>query len=155
MTARAASKSGYTPVVAPRRPAHCNPLCRPMPKITPAAPVTAPPFASLAPIFFRRSPTTESPTTAYTAPTSFPDRKSTLLNSSHGYISYAVFCLKKNNHCAAIPVSYAPELLRQVSEALMIITIAPQRRRPDDPLVLTAVPSSVVASFREALHTVD
>src|SRR3989304_5870408 len=26
----------------------------------------------------------------------FPDRKSTRLNSSHGYISYAVFCLKKN-----------------------------------------------------------
>src|SRR2546429_3186038 len=25
------------------------------------------------------------------------DRKSTRLNSSHGYISYAVFCLKKNN----------------------------------------------------------
>src|SRR2546422_6361179 len=24
-----------------------------------------------------------------------PDRKSTRLNSSHGYISYAVFCLKK------------------------------------------------------------
>src|SRR2546429_5889876 len=33
------------------------------------------------------------------APTSTPrvdvDRKSTRLNSSHGYISYAVFCLKK------------------------------------------------------------
>src|SRR2546429_2457447 len=27
-----------------------------------------------------------------------PDRKSTRLNSSHGYISYAVFCLKKKNH---------------------------------------------------------
>src|SRR2546422_6732281 len=30
-----------------------------------------------------------------------PDRKSTRLNSSHGYISYAVFCLKKkkiHNH---------------------------------------------------------
>src|SRR2546422_2253518 len=28
----------------------------------------------------------------------FPeDRKSTRLNSSHGYISYAVFCLKKKN----------------------------------------------------------
>src|SRR2546422_8192627 len=27
------------------------------------------------------------------------DRKSTRLNSSHGYISYAVFCLKKKN-CA-------------------------------------------------------
>src|SRR5687768_17913851 len=27
------------------------------------------------------------------------DRKSTRLNSSHGYISYAVFCLKKNIDC--------------------------------------------------------
>src|SRR2546422_7202336 len=27
------------------------------------------------------------------------DRKSTRLNSSHGYISYAVFCLKKKNKC--------------------------------------------------------
>src|SRR2546429_5976384 len=26
-----------------------------------------------------------------------PDRKSTRLNSSHGYISYAVFCLQRNN----------------------------------------------------------
>src|SRR5256884_3760686 len=39
---------------------------------------------------------------------SAPDRKSTRLNSSHGYISYAVFCLKKkkkkneNNFCAKI-----------------------------------------------------
>src|SRR5256884_1990344 len=29
-----------------------------------------------------------------------PDRKSTRLNSSHGYISYAVFCLKKKKHTA-------------------------------------------------------
>src|SRR2546429_4458699 len=29
--------------------------------------------------------------------TSRIDRKSTRLNSSHGYISYAVFCLKKKN----------------------------------------------------------
>src|SRR2546429_5041714 len=27
------------------------------------------------------------------------DRKSTRLNSSHGYISYAVFCLKKKTEC--------------------------------------------------------
>src|SRR5256886_3992585 len=27
------------------------------------------------------------------------DRKSTRLNSSHSQISYAVFCLKKKNHC--------------------------------------------------------
>src|SRR2546422_3036802 len=29
------------------------------------------------------------------------DRKSTRLNSSHGYISYAVFCLKKKNKAAS------------------------------------------------------
>src|SRR2546429_4715433 len=29
------------------------------------------------------------------------DRKSTRLNSSHGYISYAVFCLKKKKKCLA------------------------------------------------------
>src|SRR2546429_6176686 len=31
------------------------------------------------------------------AATGRKDRKSTRLNSSHGYISYAVFCLKKKN----------------------------------------------------------
>src|SRR2546429_5819885 len=31
------------------------------------------------------------------APPVYRDRKSTRLNSSHGYISYAVFCLKKKN----------------------------------------------------------
>src|SRR2546422_3917248 len=31
------------------------------------------------------------------------DRKSTRLNSSHGYISYAVFCLKKKNRHQATP----------------------------------------------------
>src|SRR2546429_7327572 len=30
------------------------------------------------------------------------DRKSTRLNSSHGYISYAVFCLKKKKRAANI-----------------------------------------------------
>src|SRR2546429_5150008 len=30
------------------------------------------------------------------------DRKSTRLNSSHGYISYAVFCLKKKKNIDAI-----------------------------------------------------
>src|SRR2546422_6011888 len=33
--------------------------------------------------------------------TTSADRKSTRLNSSHGYISYAVFCLKKKKtHCS-------------------------------------------------------
>src|SRR2546429_3309095 len=34
------------------------------------------------------------------------DRKSTRLNSSHGYNSYAVFCLKKKKHL----LSYTPPL---------------------------------------------
>src|SRR2546429_4212275 len=33
----------------------------------------------------------------------YRDRKSTRLNSSHGYISYAVFCLKKKNHQLKAP----------------------------------------------------
>src|SRR2546429_5966620 len=34
------------------------------------------------------------------------DRKSTRLNSSHGYISYAVFCLKNTNPLSAlVPVT--------------------------------------------------
>src|SRR2546429_3902363 len=33
-----------------------------------------------------------------------PDRKSTRLNSSHGYISYAVFCLKKKNAVLIKPI---------------------------------------------------
>src|SRR2546429_5894188 len=34
------------------------------------------------------------------------DRKSTRLNSSHGYISYAVFCLKKKRY-SALPATSA------------------------------------------------
>src|SRR2546429_3863904 len=37
------------------------------------------------------------------------DRKSTRLNSSHGYISYAVFCLKKKKET---PISTAPSVER-------------------------------------------
>src|SRR2546422_5028224 len=35
------------------------------------------------------------------------DRKSTRLNSSHGYISYAVFCLKKKNKILSSTSQYA------------------------------------------------
>src|SRR2546429_6384750 len=44
------------------------------------------------------------------------DRKSTRLNSSHGYISYAVFCLKKKKHesslarCILLPSALHPAL---------------------------------------------
>src|SRR3989304_4010001 len=40
------------------------------------------------------------------------DRKSTRLNSSHGYISYAVFCLKKNKYVPAAAPVPAPGPLR-------------------------------------------
>src|SRR2546429_3737048 len=40
------------------------------------------------------------------SPDRLGDRKSTRLNSSHGYISYAVFCLKKKN----TPCTRCPEL---------------------------------------------
>src|SRR2546422_1207603 len=40
----------------------------------------------------------------------YPDRKSTRLNSSHGYISYAVFCLKKKKEVA-------PDVIRDAREA--------------------------------------
>src|SRR2546422_1099160 len=38
------------------------------------------------------------------------DRKSTRLNSSHGYISYAVFCLKKKKKKLITALSYAYEI---------------------------------------------
>src|SRR3712207_7527219 len=38
------------------------------------------------------------------------DRKSTRLNSSHANISYAVFCLKKNNHEHALTTRYRPDI---------------------------------------------
>src|SRR2546429_7336459 len=39
------------------------------------------------------------------------DRKSTRLNSSHGYISYAVFCLKKKNHDRSLFLSVLGALI--------------------------------------------
>src|SRR5207245_8781230 len=36
------------------------------------------------------------------------DRKSTRLNSSHGSITYAVFCLYKNNICKVEILAYSP-----------------------------------------------
>src|SRR2546422_8096094 len=41
------------------------------------------------------------------------DRKSTRLNSSHGYISYAVFCLKKKKHIGRGSEVSRPSLRQQ------------------------------------------
>src|SRR2546429_6194196 len=40
------------------------------------------------------------------------DRKSTRLNSSHGYISYAVFCLKKKTHTLTTQLASADRAIR-------------------------------------------
>src|SRR2546422_8451652 len=45
-----------------------------------------------------RSPARARPTTRSIPRPPRRDRKSTRLNSSHGYISYAVFCLKKKKN---------------------------------------------------------
>src|SRR5256884_4931369 len=37
------------------------------------------------------------------------DRKSTRLNSSHGYISYAAFCLKKKSRRCSLPSRTGPQ----------------------------------------------
>src|SRR2546429_5827931 len=47
------------------------------------------------------------------------DRKSTRLNSSHGYISYAVFCLKKKTHYVLSTCrTYAHQVLADSSHTL-------------------------------------
>src|SRR3989304_5245620 len=53
------------------------------------------------------------------------DRKSTRLNSSHGYISYAVFCLKKTNTTRSSPQTWPPPARAHVA--------APARRAAPRP----------------------
>src|SRR2546422_8476885 len=53
-----------------------------------------------------------------TPPPAARDRKSTRLNSSHGYISYAVFCLKKKKK--EVSPQYAP---RDKLQACLVNTL--------------------------------
>src|SRR2546422_5245515 len=55
-----------------------------------------------------RAPAASPPASAGAAPRR--DRKSTRLNSSHGYISYAVFCLKKKKNL--VTDDYNPTIRR-------------------------------------------
>src|SRR2546422_4038070 len=47
------------------------------------------------------------------------DRKSTRLNSSHGYISYAVFCLKKKKYKSTVNRTHLNSNLRYDSYVIM------------------------------------
>src|SRR2546429_1564685 len=58
--------------------------------------------------------TTVGPQTPGSAKKSNLDRKSTRLNSSHGYISYAVFCLKKKK--TTTPLGYTMRAVRDNEE---------------------------------------
>src|SRR5205809_6069239 len=60
------------------------------------------------------------------------DRKSTRLNSSHGYISYAVFCLKKKTHVVAD--DHLPELLLHGGDAALAPDLAARALAPLDDL---------------------
>src|SRR5687768_17947840 len=55
------------------------------------------------------------------------DRKSTRLNSSHGYISYAVFCLKKKNNLSCI-CPYSTPLSSVGSPAYLSYKLRPAAR---------------------------
>src|SRR2546429_7205638 len=61
------------------------------------------------------------------------DRKSTRLNSSHGYISYAVFCLKKKKHDTRhypLSASAAYDLKNYVPASTTILLPTVLRYRP-------------------------
>src|SRR2546422_1370030 len=64
----------------------------PPPRQGACRPSRAPPPAGTSPRVQTNGEADRSPAGREDRP---PDRKSTRLNSSHGYISYAVFCLKK------------------------------------------------------------
>src|SRR2546429_6739355 len=56
------------------------------------------------------------PAPVHVVPSVRTDRKSTRLNSSHGYISYAVFCLKKKNNTrqgVAVETDYGRDRVQQ------------------------------------------
>src|SRR2546429_1978301 len=59
------------------------------------------------------------------------DRKSTRLNSSHGYISYAVFCLKKKKHSLRLItqhlVNHQPPDLHDLGVDLLALAVAGAR----------------------------
>src|SRR2546429_6432315 len=50
----------------------------------------------------------------------FLDRKSTRLNSSHGYISYAVFCLKKKKRITTQNITHTQQLLHSSTRVSLI-----------------------------------
>src|SRR2546429_5631663 len=76
-----------------------------------------------------------------------PDRKSTRLNSSHGYISYAVFCLKKKTYERRAWLRITPDNAR--------VTHAHHTNQVDVSRLLVAPnpPTAVAGTPRPVTHT--
>src|SRR5256884_2039488 len=66
------------------------------------------------------------------------DRKSTRLNSSHGYIAYAVFCLKKKTPHHTPPGLDRPQLLAMTLPLLVELVAARRCRARADPVPVFA-----------------
>src|SRR2546422_8551692 len=80
------------------------------------------PYTTLFRSTARTCPNTFSKTSRWTFRKSLRrDRKSTRLNSSHGYISYAVFCLKKKT---LHNVTYYLHLMAHIRQAIHDGTLA-------------------------------
>src|SRR2546429_6189660 len=73
------------------------------------------------------------------------DRKSTRLNSSHGYISYAVFCLKKKTFRTSLSYSFSAPILSR-SACSWSQSATSSRRQP------SSLPSRVTASLLRFSH---
>src|SRR3989449_7645826 len=61
------------------------------------------------------------------------DRKSTRLNSSHGYISYAVFCLKKKNNNISSTPGYIAYPVSSTTNNSLSNPARTTRTRPEEP----------------------
>src|SRR2546430_5622941 len=82
------------------------------------------------------------------------DRKSTRLNSSHSQISYAVFCLKKNNSLHK-QASEKPSLIREKASDVTILLATPfdAHAHSSHSIMLSAVTRLVSIPHLRLIHT--
>src|SRR2546429_5054738 len=83
------------------------------------------------------------------------DRKSTRLNSSHGYISYAVFCLKKKKNIVEFAdrraETFSPfESLRYLGVTTFVVQSVPDIDAYPSPMASECVAVCVVESLRSS-----
>src|SRR2546429_7323165 len=83
------------------------------------------------------------------APRSRPaDRKSTRLNSSHGYISYAVFCLKKKKTLATPSLHRLGDILDAVAHTQPAVLLLDHARLWHQPVRVLALEEGPAGDHR-------